>query len=273
MAAPGPTSAAAPDPSYIGRGVHRFAVEALALRIFDGTYAEGATVDLPQLMAELDVSQTVLREAIKVLTVKGLLDARQRRGTFVRARENWNLLDSDVLRWRVASGARDERLFDELFELRRSVEPAAAALAAQHRTDDDLAALTTALGAMERAGSDPVGLVPADAAFHTALLAASHNRFFVQMQRVMIPALIERDRVVHAGSPEHPLPTHVAVADRVRARDQDGASLAMVRLLDAGRHDHHTTAAGEPAAAMAAARADTTATAATPVAPAGGSTP
>ncbi|MEV8564492.1 FCD domain-containing protein [Streptomyces sp. NPDC051322] len=235
---------AAPDASYIGRGVHRVAVEALARRVFDGTYAEGDTLDLPQLMSELDVSQTVLREAIKVLTVKGLLDARQRRGTFVRPRENWNLLDSDVLRWRLASGSGDERFFGELFELRRSVEPAAAALAALRRTDEDLAALDAALAAMGPGVTDPALLVDADAAFHTALLAASHNRFFVQMQRVVIPALIERDRVVHAGQPEHPLAVHASVVDRVRAGDGDGASLAMLALLDfglhhSGPHDHH----------------------------------
>ncbi|WP_328538987.1 FadR/GntR family transcriptional regulator [Streptomyces sp. NBC_00344] len=236
-----PAPAAAPDASYIGRGVHRAAVEALARRIFDGTYAEGATLDLPQLMAELDISQTVLREAIKVLTVKGLLDARQRRGTFVRPLENWNLLDSDVLRWRAASGsgAGDDSFFDELFELRRSVEPAAAALAALRRTDDDLAALDTALDAMGSAENDPALLVAADAVFHTALLAASHNRFFVQMQRVMIPALIERDRVVHAGQPAHPLTVHCGVVDRIRAGDADGASAAMLELLAFGRHDHH----------------------------------
>lgn len=76
----GPALGGTPGVSYTGRGVHRIAVEALARRIFDGTYAEGDLLDLPGLMAELDVSQTVLREAIKVLTTKGLLDARQKRG-------------------------------------------------------------------------------------------------------------------------------------------------------------------------------------------------
>ncbi|MGW6747422.1 GntR family transcriptional regulator [Streptomyces sp. NPDC055006] len=65
-----PSRDGAPGVSYTGRGVHRIAVEALARRIFDGTYAEGDLLDLPGLMAELDVSQTVLREAIKVLPPK-----------------------------------------------------------------------------------------------------------------------------------------------------------------------------------------------------------
>ncbi|MFF1590231.1 FadR/GntR family transcriptional regulator [Streptomyces sp. NPDC058286] len=238
-----------PGISYTGRGVHRIAVEALARRIFDGTYAEGDLLDLPGLMAELDVSQTVLREAIKVLTTKGLLDARQKRGTFVRPRDDWNLLDSDVLRWTIDSGAPGA-FFTDLLELRRAVEPAAAALAALHRTDADLAALDAldaALSAMAAAEQtpvmthavttegDPVLAVRADASFHTALLTASGNPFFAQMRRVIIPTLVVRDRLVHAGRHEHPLPAHTRVADRVRARDQDGAFAAMLDVIELSR--------------------------------------
>ncbi|WP_329573570.1 FadR/GntR family transcriptional regulator [Streptomyces sp. NBC_01361] len=238
-----------PGVSYTGRGVHRIVVEALARRIFDGTYAEGDLLDLPGLMAELDVSQTVLREAIKVLTTKGLLDARQKRGTFIRPRDDWNLLDSDVLRWTIDSGAPGA-FFSDLLELRRAVEPAAAALAALHRTDADLAALDAALSAMAAAeqtpvtadpvmtDSDPVLAVRADASFHTALLTASGNPFFAQMRRVIIPALVVRDRHVHAGRHEHPLPAHALVADRVRARDQDGAFAAMLDVIELSRRGH-----------------------------------
>lgn len=238
-----------PGVSYSGRGVHRIVVEALARRIFDGTYAEGDLLDLPGLMAELDVSQTVLREAIKVLTTKGLLDARQKRGTFIRPRDDWNLLDSDVLRWTIDSG-EPGAFFTDLLELRRAVEPAGAALAALHRTDADLAALDAALSAMAAAeqtlvtadpvmtDSDPVLAVRADASFHTALLTASGNPFFAQMRRVIIPALVVRDRLVHAGRHEHPLPAHALVADRVRARDQDGAFAAMLDVIELSRRGH-----------------------------------
>lgn len=245
----GPALGGTPGVSYTGRGVHRIAVEALARRIFDGTYAEGDLLDLPGLMAELDVSQTVLREAIKVLTTKGLLDARQKRGTFVCPRDDWNLLDSDVLRWTIDSGA-PSAFFADLLELRRAVEPAAAALAALHRTDADLAALDAALSAMAAAEQtsvmtdavmtegDPVLAVRADASFHTALLTASGNPFFAQMRRVIIPALVARDRLVHAGRHEHPLPTHARVAERVRARDQDGAFAAMLDVIELSRRGH-----------------------------------
>ncbi|WP_199548708.1 FadR/GntR family transcriptional regulator [Streptomyces sp. N35] len=235
---PTPTSAS-PDAAgaYAGRGIHKAAVEAIARRIFDGTYEEGDTLGLPQLMADLDVSQTVLREAIKVLTAKGLLDARQKRGTFVRPRDDWNLLDPDVLRWKLASGAPHD-FFADLFELRRAVEPASAALAAVRRTDEDLAALDAALAAMAAYDNDPVLVVRADASFHLALLRASGNRFFSQLHRVIIPALIERDRTVHSRPHDDPSPSHAAVVERIRDGDPDGAHEAMLRLLDLSMRDH-----------------------------------
>ena len=81
---------------YARRGVHGQTVEALARRILGGRIPEGATLDLVALQSELDVSLTALRESLKVLAAKGMVDARQKRGTFVRARSDWNLLDADV---------------------------------------------------------------------------------------------------------------------------------------------------------------------------------
>ncbi|MCX4778198.1 FadR/GntR family transcriptional regulator [Streptomyces sp. NBC_01264] len=225
------------DAAYAGRGVHRTAVEGLARRIFDGTYAEGATLDLPHLLEELEVSQTVLREAIKVLMAKGLLDARQKRGTFVRPLADWNLFDADVLRWKLAAGA-PACFFSDLLELRRSIEPAAAALAAEQATEQDLAALDAALTAMAASDCDPVLHVRADTSFHLALLTASHNLFFTQMYRVIIPALVERDRAVHKGDFEQPHAIHRDVVDQIRRGDPDGAYMAVLDLLDMAQRDH-----------------------------------
>ncbi|WP_328298452.1 FCD domain-containing protein [Streptomyces sp. NBC_00435] len=225
------------EAAYAGRGIHRTAVEELARRIFDGVYDEGSTLDPPRLMEELHVSQTVLREAIRVLMAKGLLDARQKRGTFVRPRADWNLFDADVLRWKLAAGAPD-CFFSDLLDLRRSIEPAAAALAAERATGQDLAALDAALDAMATGGTDPVLHVRADASFHLALLTASHNLFFTQMYRVIIPALVERDRAVHKGHFENPYAIHRDVVDQIRAGDPDGAYMAVLDLLDVAQRDH-----------------------------------
>ncbi|MFC3502562.1 FadR/GntR family transcriptional regulator [Micromonospora krabiensis] len=217
---------------YAGRGVHGQTVEVIARRILSGEIAEGATLNLAALQEELDVSLTALREALKVLTAKGIVDARQKRGTFVRPRSDWNLLDGDVIRWQFADGA-DPRLLDKLQEVRAIIEPAAARLAAARATADDLAVLDAALHDMADAHADPGAAVAADLAFHRALLAATHNELLVRMEVVMETGLAERDRLVHGHGDGHddPVPSHRAVVDAIRGGDEGAAETAMRELL------------------------------------------
>ncbi|MEU9444131.1 FadR/GntR family transcriptional regulator [Streptomyces sp. NPDC048304] len=225
---------------YARRGVHGQTVEALARRILGGEIPEGATLDLVALQSELDVSLTALRESLKVLAAKGMVDARQKRGTFVRPRADWNLLDADVLRWQFEGGSTgdtDRLLLRNLAEVRAIIEPAAVRLAAERRTDADLAALDDALAAMDRAEPDPAHAVDADLAFHRALLAATHNELLERMEMVIESGLAHRDRIVHSSPhSEDPVPAHRAVLDAVRERDPLAAEVAMRALLDqAGR--------------------------------------
>jgi DNA-binding FadR family transcriptional regulator len=216
---------------YAARGVHGQTVEVIAARILTGQFAEGSTLDITALQTEFDVSLTVLREALKVLAAKGMVDARPKRGTFVRPRADWSLLDGDVLRWQFARAAQPS-LFEDLHELRSIVEPGAASLAAARATDADVEALDTALAAMAAAGSDPAAAVAADLAFHRALLAATHNELLVRMEVVIETGLAERDRMVHGAiGTDDPVPSHRAVVDAIRAHDPASAADAMRRLL------------------------------------------
>lgn len=228
---------------YARRGVHGQTVEAIAHRVFSGRIGEGDTLDLGALQAELGVSLTALRESLKVLAAKGMVDARQKRGTFVRPRADWHLLDGDVLRWQFefagppAAGTVDPLLRD-LGEVRAIVEPAAVRLAAQRRTEQDIAALQTALDAMAQAADGGADAVQADLAFHRALLAASHNELLERMEMVISSGLAVRDRLVHGSDrPEDPVPSHRAVLDAVRAQDPDAAESAMRTLLDQAVRD------------------------------------
>jgi DNA-binding FadR family transcriptional regulator len=222
---------------YARRGVHGQTVEVIARRILAGEIAAGATLNITALQAELDVSLTALREALKVLSAKGIVDARQKRGTFVRPRADWNLLDGDVIRWQFAEGA-DPRLLDQLHEVRSIIEPAAARLAANRATEADLATLDGALDEMSAADGDLVAVVGADLSFHRALLAATHNELLERMEVVMETGLAERDRLVH-GVAQHddPVPSHRAVVDAIRANDATGAEQAMRGLLDKAVRD------------------------------------
>jgi DNA-binding FadR family transcriptional regulator len=224
---------------YQLRGVHGQTVETLGRRILSGEIPEGATLDLLALREELDVSLTALREALKVLTAKGIIDARQKRGTFVRPRSAWNVLDGDVMRWR-SSGPVDLGLLENLDEVRTIVEPAAARLAAVRATAEDLAGLDEALGQMADASCDAV---EADLDFHRRLLAATHNPFLVEMERVISNGLAMRDKVVHsAGHADDPVPSHRLVLDAIRASDPVAAEAAMRALVEKALADFRRVA-------------------------------
>jgi len=232
--------------SYSGRGVHGQVVQRLGARIVGGHWAEGDVLDVRALGDELDVSLTVMRESLKVLAGKGLIDARQKRGTYVRPRSAWNLLDADVIRWRMAGGD-GERLMRDLTDVRSVVEPAAAHRAALRRTDADLTALDAALAAMEGARGDLAAEADADAAFHRALLAATGNELLARFDLILEPGLRERDRLVHAhGDADDPVPSHRRVLDAVRDRDAPRAELAMLDLLAKAAEDVGAAASRPP---------------------------
>jgi GntR family galactonate operon transcriptional repressor len=222
---------------YGNRGLHGQTVDAIARRVLGGELPEGATLDIEALQQELGVSLTALRESLKVLAAKGLVGARQKRGTFVRERSEWNLLDPDVLRWQFSAQA-DTKLLGSLDEVRGIIEPAAVRLAASRRTDDDLARLDEALEAMSGA-HDSVSEIESDLAFHRALLAATHNELLERMQSVLESALAARDQLVHGagGTSDDPVPSHRAVLDAVRRQDAGAAEQAMRALLDKAASD------------------------------------
>jgi GntR family galactonate operon transcriptional repressor len=222
--------------AYSERGLHGQIVHTLGHRVLGGAFKPGELLDLNRLEDELGVSRTAVREALKVLAAKGLIGSRQKRGTFVRPREDWNLLDTDVLRWQLA-GRGGRSLLEQLAEVRAIIEPPGARLAAERRTDEDIQALKDALEAMENAANNGGSMVDADLRFHRALLAATHNDFLTRMELVIEPGLAERDRLVHAGKAEDPIPVHRAVLEAVQAGDPDGAEAAMVTLLAQAERD------------------------------------
>ncbi|MGH3657137.1 MAG: FadR/GntR family transcriptional regulator [Micromonosporaceae bacterium] len=225
---------------YRGRGLHGDVVETLGSRIVSGALAESQIIDVPRLETELDVSRTVVREALRVLKAKGLVDARQKRGTFVEPRTEWRLLDPDVVRWQF-QGRDDTQLLDDLAEVRSIIEPASARLAALRRNDADLSAMDHALGLMSAATRGEADAVEADLAFHRSLLAATHNELLMRMEVVLEAGLAARDRLVHGTvQDDDPTPAHAAVLDAIRNGDPDGAAdatsaLIAKSLLDLGR--------------------------------------
>jgi GntR family transcriptional regulator, galactonate operon transcriptional repressor len=225
--------------TFSRRGLHGHVVDSLGRRIIEGEFPPGAVLDLELLEQQMSVSRTVMREAVKVLTTKGLLDARPRIGTFVRDRPNWNLLDADVMAWR-GGGDPDPRLLSDLDEVRRIVEPWGARLAAERRSPDDVTALREALARMEASerGGNIEEHIAADAAFHRAVLAASQNELLERLEVVLEPALRARDALAfqhtHGDAFLH---AHAEVAEAIAAGDPDRAQASMASLLETAAAD------------------------------------
>jgi GntR family galactonate operon transcriptional repressor len=205
----------------------------LGRRIVAQSYMAGDLIeDETALSAKYSVSRSVIRDAVKILVGKGLLEVRRGIGTRVRARRSWGLLDDDVLAWHQSSTVSPEFL-EQLFEVRVIIEPKAAAWAATRGTDEDLAAIMAAQEQMETVQGSIDDFVLADAVFHRCVLRASKNEILCSMEGVIFSALLNSIRVTNAD-PEYnidSLPFHCDVANAIVARDAVAAEKAMTILL------------------------------------------
>lgn len=228
------------------RGLHRDVVDALGLRIVRGDLRPDETIpNEADLSRELEVSRTVLREAIKVLASKGLVEVRPRTGTRVLPRSHWELIDPDVLHWQFVNGATED-LLREISEVRLAIEPAAAGLAAVKRDEEDLHELQRLLRAMTASLGDPAKYVEADIRFHGAILHATHNLLLSKLAATVREALVASRLVTVnvAGGPRTAAPAHAAVVEAIEAGDRSAAFGAMEKLVNSTWHDVETVLAG-----------------------------
>jgi DNA-binding FadR family transcriptional regulator len=233
--------AAAPPrtPRGTGRRLHGAIAHKLGTAILSGQYAPGDKLSGEVEFSELlDVSRGAYREAVQVLTAKGLVESRPKAGTRVLPRNRWNLLDPDVLAW-AFSGDPDIAFVRSLFELRAIVEPAAAALAAQRREPTDLKAMRQALVAMRRHSLATEAGRAADREFHDAILHATRNDALMVLSASIGAAVNwttqfkQRSRAL----PRNPIPDHVRVYDAIAAGDAAMASAEMRALVDLALED------------------------------------
>jgi DNA-binding FadR family transcriptional regulator len=216
---------------YPGRGLHGEIVQTIGQRIVSGVYPPGHLLYAEDLERELGVSKTVVREAVKVLAAKGLVNSRPKRGTIVQPRSEWSLLDADLLTWR-GRGQFDMGFLQDLTEVRLIVEPEGARLAAERRSEADLDEMQAAIGVMSVAGVVGPAVIEADLAFHRALLGAAHNELLSQMESVIEAGLRVRDQFVHGnGQVPDSVPDHQAILDAVRAGNGLAAADATRSLL------------------------------------------
>ena len=217
--------------SAAGRNLTYAMLDEVGREIVTGAYEERDFPTEAELAREHGVSRSVTREAVKMLTAKGLLTARPRKGTTVLPASSWNLFDPDVLRW-LLERKFSLRLLREFTELRIAIEPAAAALAAQAADSAGVAAIAAGFRRMEAAEAGSDDPLEADIAFHIALLSASANPFYVQFRDVVSTALRTSIRFTNRFKGRTAsLPAHREVLTAIEARDPARARTAMAAII------------------------------------------
>jgi DNA-binding FadR family transcriptional regulator len=220
-------------------GLHNQIAEHLGLQIMHGELAPGFVLpNETTLGTQFGVSRTALREAIKVLASKGLVEVRRKTGTRVRPYIDWNSLDPEVLTWQF-SGEGVPAGITDLLELRKLIEPSAARFASLRATGDEIAVIGEALRTMEKSVGDPERSVEADLRFHLAILEASHNSFMRPFGALVQAALRASFRLTNedAAAYRRTLSLHRAVMEAIENKLPDDAEQAMHKLLSRNSGD------------------------------------
>ncbi|WP_439571851.1 FadR/GntR family transcriptional regulator [Sphingomonas sp.] len=215
----------------LGRNLTYGLLDNLGRAIVTGRFEKEPFPTEAELAKQHGVSRSVTREAVKMLTAKGLLSARPRQGTVVQPTTSWNLFDTDVLRWLLERQFSVD-LLKQFNQLRVAIEPEAAALAARFGDEAELQRITDGLERMKAAEQGLDDTLDADIAFHVAILRASSNPFYVQFRDVVTTALRTSIRFTNRiKGRSASVADHAAVRDAIVARDPDGARRAMRELI------------------------------------------
>lgn len=216
-------------------GLHGSVVQTLGRRIAAEDLPAGSRLRVEDLSAEFGVSRTVVRESLRALEAKRMVGARPRVGTLVLPRERWNLIDPDVITWRMAGGAADTLLL-ELLDLRRAVEPLAARRFALGHDEHGLRALQRSVDLMDAAvrAGDVDAFSVADAQFHRLVVAHSGNEIFGQLVDAVVGALEARRRLrlMPAQLDLEVVASHAAVVTCLAAGDAEAAEEAVRTIAD-----------------------------------------
>ena len=210
----------------------------LGTELLKGAYSPGANMPSePELIERFQVSRTVMREVMKTLAAKGFVISKTRVGTRVRDPVYWNYFDADVLAWRVRLGLDDE-FMKSLTEVRRSLEPAAAALAAQRRSPTDISRLRECVRQMARTDHTRQSFAEADLDFHLAIGNASGNPLMRSMASVIETALVAS--FAHSSPVDDPVDHeatvngHAAIVDAIESGQEQAAAEAILKVIDIG---------------------------------------
>jgi GntR family galactonate operon transcriptional repressor len=225
------------------RGLQKIVVDGIGRQIVAGDLRQGTLLPTePELVEHFEVSRTSVREAMRILAAKGLVDIRPKVGTRVREDEQWNVFDTDILRWHDEVG-RGEVVMRDLVEVRQLLEPSAAKLAASRATMTDHRRVQECIQAMADAVSsgDDGDYAAADVDFHLAIYQASHNALLRQFGTVVADFLrrtfaVQQKTVRDVQFYQIDVERHQAVYEAINRGDGEGAEAAMLDVVLEGKN-------------------------------------
>lgn len=216
-----------------GRNFTHSIVQELGIDIVTGVFSGKSSFPVEEeLCRRFSASRTVLREAVKMLTAKGLLGARPRQGTWVQPESNWNLLDPDILRW-MLERKYSSTLLVQFNEVRLAIEPQAAALAAKSAGTEEKQAIHDAIERMRAADRGEDDPLESDIAFHVAVLRATCNPFYTNLTELTATALRFSIRTTnrYKGVKLANVAKHKQVADAITSGKSAVAQEAMRKMI------------------------------------------
>ena len=218
----------APNPARLN---HAAVVALIGRDIVNGKYAVGEILPFEEEFVEkLDVGRGVIREAIRVLAAKGLVETRPKRGTQVMPSSMWQLLDPEILFWRIGQDF-DPKFLRDLTDLRSMIEPAACALAAERASDPELQLIAALTRELNYAKDDELAFIEADLKFHRTIMQSTHNDILVQIG-VAIESVLRLSVEVTVGIGHgRRIEEHEKVATAICNRQVSKARNAMAELI------------------------------------------
>ena len=210
---------------------HAAVVALIGRDIVNGKYAVGEILPFEEEFVEkLDVGRGVIREALRVLAAKGLVETRPKRGTQVLPSSMWQLLDPEILFWRIGQNF-DPKFLRDLTDLRSMIEPAACALAAERASDPELQLIAALSRELNYAKDDPIAFIEADLQFHRTIMQSTHNDILVQIGVAIESALRLSVEVTVAIGDGRRIEEHEKVATAICNRQVSKARNAMAELI------------------------------------------
>lgn len=206
----------------------------LGKAIVCGVYSKGNGLPTEaDLCEQFGISRSAVREAVKMLSAKGLISSRPRQGIRILPEEKWNIFDPDLLKW-LLERSPSLKVVQEFLQLRIAIEPEAASLAARYAGQKEIDTIEESLERMAATSESLEKMLEADIAYHVSILYASKNRFYISLRDFVKTALNVSIRYTSSikGNRGAIIEDHTKVLNAIKNHNPERAKNAMLVIID-----------------------------------------